>query len=289
MHFCGMQTRQLLLYNYLDEYEARRVAQELATWGDAPQHLDVRIHSPGGEVFSGFAIYEQLLTQRRKGWRVHTHIDGLAASMASIIAMAGEVVLMAENARLLVHNPWTVAEGDGETLRRNADELDRIQTQLLSIYAQRSGQNSATLAALMAEERYLSAKEALAMGLVQRVVAPLFALATTDTAGTPQHQHAVFAQLTKPSDNAPVQHELRSLIDQLHSAAEEIVQLRAQLSQTSALPALHQLLTRQISPRAAWTIRDWEKQDPQGLACMQQQEPQRYAALFEANYGKPQN
>lgn len=282
-----MQSRQLLLYNYLDEYEARRVAQELASWGDAPQHLDVRIHSPGGEVFSGFAIYTQLQGQRRKGWRVHTHIDGLAASMASVIAMAGEVVHMAENARLLIHNPWTVAEGDSESLRRNADELDRIQQQLLHIYAERSGQAVDALAQLMQEERYLNAKEAQALGLVQRVVAARLALAAQQAA-TPQGLHTAFGVPHTADENA-MRQQVRELIDQLHTAAEEIVQLRAQLQQSTSLPALHQLLARHQSPRAAWTIRDWEKQDPKGLQRMQREEPHRYAALFEASYGATQS
>ena len=89
------------------------------------QHIHLRINSPGGSVVEGTAIYNAL--RRHKGG-LTVHIDALAASMASVIAMSGSPVYIADNALLMIHNPWTVSAGDSDQLRKEADLLDKLKS-----------------------------------------------------------------------------------------------------------------------------------------------------------------
>jgi ATP-dependent Clp endopeptidase proteolytic subunit ClpP len=138
--------------------------------GLSDRRLTVRIHSPGGEIFEGNAVYN--LLRRHKGG-VDVAIDGLAASMASVIAMAGEKRSMAENAMLMIHNPWTVTMGDSESLRKEADLMDTLKQQIISAYAGRTGMKREVLDEMMDEETWLTATEAKEFGFVTDITEPL--------------------------------------------------------------------------------------------------------------------
>lgn len=130
------------------------------------QHIDLRINSVGGSVIEGTAIYNSL--RRHKGG-LTVHVDGLAASMASVIAMAGEEVVMAENAMLMIHNPWSLSVGDADDLRKEADVLDKIKNTLVNAYARKTGMEASTIASMMDEETWLDATEAVAMGFADEI------------------------------------------------------------------------------------------------------------------------
>jgi ATP-dependent Clp endopeptidase proteolytic subunit ClpP len=121
-------------------------------------HVHLRINSVGGSVIDGNAIFNAL--KRHKGG-LTVHVDGLAASMASVIAMAGDRVLMAENAMMMIHNPWTVAMGDADQLRREADTLDKIKKNMVAAYRKRTGKDSEDIVAIMDDETWLTAEQAL--------------------------------------------------------------------------------------------------------------------------------
>src|SRR5690606_10806318 len=89
---------------------ARQVVDDLRALGEVPA-LDVRVNSPGGDVFEGIAVYNALA---RFPAKVTVHVDGIAASIASLIATAGDQTIVSENAMFLVHRPWTVVAGDAE-------------------------------------------------------------------------------------------------------------------------------------------------------------------------------
>jgi ATP-dependent protease ClpP protease subunit len=131
--------------------------------------LDVRLNTPGGYVMEGLAIFNALVRERKKGRRVTTHIDGLAASMGSVIAMAGADIVMADNALMMIHNPWDCACGDAAELRRAADQLDRIRDQLVGIYAARTGLDTAALVPMLDAETWLTAAECLAQKFVTAI------------------------------------------------------------------------------------------------------------------------
>lgn len=123
----------------------------------------VRINSPGGEVFDGTAIYNAI---RQDSRRIVTQIDGLAASMASAIAMAGDEVRMADNAFLMIHNPWSLMWGDAEDLRKEADLLEKIGLTLAGSYSGKTGIKIETIMELMGEETWYTGVEAKDAGFI---------------------------------------------------------------------------------------------------------------------------
>ncbi len=139
-----------------DETTAKGFIDDLKALGpDTP--LDLHINSPGGSVFAGLAIYNAL--QRHQA-QVTVYIDGLAASIASVVAMAGDRIVMPENALLMIHNPYSFAGGTAAELRKAAEMLDKATASIISTYQQQTNLDTATLAKLMDEETWLSAAEA---------------------------------------------------------------------------------------------------------------------------------
>lgn len=128
--------------------------------------IHLRINSPGGNVFDGMTIFNAL---REHPARVISHIDGLAASMASLVALAGDEVRMAENAFFMVHNPYVFMAGDARELRKSADLLDKVGEAMAKIYAAKTAKSRAVVQAWMDEESWFSAKEAKAAGFVDEV------------------------------------------------------------------------------------------------------------------------
>jgi ATP-dependent Clp protease protease subunit len=134
------------------------------------KNLNVHISSPGGSVFDGIAIYNALISHPGE---VTVYVDGLAASIASIIALAGKKVIIAENAMFMIHNPWTWTSGNAEELRKQADTLDQIGETLITTYASRTGKDRETIRKAMESETWFSAQEAKDWGLATDIVSAL--------------------------------------------------------------------------------------------------------------------
>lgn len=125
------------------------------------QTIELSINSPGGDVFDGIAIYNEL--KEHKG-KVSVRVMGLAASAASIVAMAGDEVIIGEGAHLMIHKAWTMALGDAMELRKTADMLEGIDGSLVGIYHNRTGIKPDKLASMLEEETWLTADEAIELG-----------------------------------------------------------------------------------------------------------------------------
>lgn len=138
---------------------AEEFAKELAALD--VKTLNVRLNSPGGLVFDGVAIYNALA---RHSANVIVHVEGLAASIASVIAMAGDEVRIAEGSRFMIHNPWTIVMGDEEALIAEAAVLKGLKSDLIDIYAARTEQSRADLSEWMTAETWLSARDAVDKG-----------------------------------------------------------------------------------------------------------------------------
>jgi ATP-dependent Clp endopeptidase proteolytic subunit ClpP len=130
------------------------------------QHIDLRINSVGGNVIEGDAIFNAL---RRHRGGLTVHVDGLAASMASVIAMAGDTIRMADNALLMIHNPWSLAMGDADDLRKEAETLDKIKGSMVRTYARRANLPQSDISSMMDEEKWMDAQEALELGFVDQI------------------------------------------------------------------------------------------------------------------------
>lgn len=148
-----------------DEITPSQFQVDLDALGDISQ-LDVYINSDGGDVFAGQAIHSML---KRHPANVTVHVDGLAASIASVIAMAGDQVLMPRNAMMMVHNPWTIAIGNADDLRKMADDLDQIRESLIAAYQDKTGMERDQLIALLDAETWLTADEAVEYGFADEI------------------------------------------------------------------------------------------------------------------------
>ena len=144
---------------------AKRVAAALRSLGAGP--VTVNINSPGGDMFEGLAIYN--LLREHKG-EVTVKVIGLAASAASIIAMAGDTVQIARAGFLMIHNAWVVAMGNRNDLREYADTLEPFDRAMADIYAARTGQEAKAMAKLMDKETCIGGADAVEEGFADELL-----------------------------------------------------------------------------------------------------------------------
>lgn len=156
----------------------------------ATPEVNVEINSPGGDVFAGLAIYNGL---RNSGKKVNVKVLGIAASAASLVAMAGDTIEMPENTFMMIHNPWTFAAGDADDLREQADLLDKIGDSLTSTYARRTGKSAEEIQTLLAAETWFTAQEAVDAGFATAVTPAFAAQASFDVDRLPENVRSVFA------------------------------------------------------------------------------------------------
>lgn len=128
--------------------------------------IDLRINSPGGSVFEGLTIANAI--SRHKA-NVTVHVDGLAASIASVIAMSADKIVMAKNAYIMIHDPWGVVIGGAEAMRKEADLLDKVAGTIIQSYVDKTGEKSETIKQLMADETWFTADEAMDIGLADEI------------------------------------------------------------------------------------------------------------------------
>jgi len=143
----------------------KRVASALRTLGRGP--VTVNINSPGGDMFEGLAIYNTL---REHDGEVTIKVVGLAASAASIIAMAGDTVQIARAGFLMVHNAWVVAAGNRIDLREISDWLEPFDRSMADIYVARSGMSEKEAARLMDAESWIGGSDAIERGLADELL-----------------------------------------------------------------------------------------------------------------------
>lgn len=148
-----------------DDVTPKQFHEELDGLGKI-NDLKVMINSPGGDVFAGQAIHSMLARHEAK---VTVYIDGLAASIASIVAMAGDTVVMPRNAMMMIHNPWTAAVGDAREFRKLADTLDSIRESMVAAYESKTGMARAQLLPLLNSETWMTAEEAVSLGFADQV------------------------------------------------------------------------------------------------------------------------
>lgn len=130
------------------------------------QDIDVRINCPGGDVFQGYAMYNAL---KKHTGNVSIYIEGVAASFASVLCLAGSKVYAAENAMIMIHNPSLTADGDSRQLRKQADLLDKVKTVVLESYLQKLNVDETELSKMLDDETWFTANEALEIGFVNEI------------------------------------------------------------------------------------------------------------------------
>jgi ATP-dependent Clp protease protease subunit len=148
-----------------DEVTPKAFADQLKNLGDVSQ-ITARINSAGGDVFAGQTIYNLLRSHKAN---VTVHIDGLAASIASIIAMAGDTVIMPANAMMMIHSPWSYAAGNANDFRQMAETLDTVRESLIAVYQARTDMDRETLVGLLDAETWMTAQEAKDLGFADEI------------------------------------------------------------------------------------------------------------------------
>lgn len=179
----------------------RDLIREVEAAGDV-ELIHVAINSRGGEVDHGLAIYNYLRTHPAL---VSVRIDGIAASAASVIAMAGDEITMPANALMMVHNPWTYAMGNAAELRKTADDLEQFEKTLLATYTARTGKGEGDIKTLLDDETWLTAQEAVDLGFADRVesLAQPAAVAMAKAMDIPADVMAKLAELEKQPGPQP--------------------------------------------------------------------------------------
>jgi len=145
---------------------AKMFSDDLKKMG-AVSAIDVRINSEGGDVFAGKAMYSLLKEHKAK---VVVHIDGLAASAASFIAMAGDEIEISDGAFVMIHDAYGGARGRAKDLRDYADLLDSVNASLVDTYVDRTKNDAATIKKWMDEETWMVGKDAVARGFADRLM-----------------------------------------------------------------------------------------------------------------------
>lgn len=211
------------------------------------KNVSLSINSPGGSVFDALAIYNAL---RAHEGTVTVKVLGIAASAASLIAMAGDKIVMPENTFMMVHNPWTFAMGNAEELRDVAATLDTIGSSLVKTYMSRTGLGEDEINELLAKDTWLTAEEAVALGFATEMEPALKVAASYDTDRLPENIRGIFntandappvedplpAEDSAPEDAPPVEEEAP-----VATFAEQVVALanKAGLTEYAAAFALN--------------------------------------------------
>jgi len=198
------------------------------------QHIDLRINSVGGSVIEGDAIFNAL---RRHRGGLTVHVDGLAASMASVIAMAGDKISMADNALLMIHNPWSLAMGDADDLRKEAATLDKIKGSMVRTYARRANLPQSDISAMMDEEKWMDAREALELGFVDEIEEGNLAAASVTRTEAQERFDKLKNSMSRKTKSAKAEEAAPEVVEPTASVTDAPVTDGAELTEAEAAQA----------------------------------------------------
>lgn len=191
------------------------ISEFKAKLGDSKEVV-LAINSPGGDVFQGFAIFNALKAVKAAGVKVKVKVMGIAASMASVIAMAGDEIEMPDNAMIMVHNAISGVYGDAEDLRAVVNVLDQIDNSIVATYSARTGKSEQEIRDLMAADTFMSAARALDLGFTDTVTESISATACFDTERLPENVRALF---TRAAVTLPAPERVNPLAEQIQASA----------------------------------------------------------------------
>lgn len=166
----GNGEAEVLIYEdvggWFDGVTAKGFYEDLRALG-AVDTLRIRVNSMGGDVFEGLTIYRHIAEHRA---RKVVHVDGIAASIASVIAMAGDEILIAEAGRMMIHEASGLSWGPAAAHRAMAEQLETVTASLADVYVARTGQPAERVREMMAAETWMTAQEAVQLGFATSVV-----------------------------------------------------------------------------------------------------------------------
>ena len=160
------ETADVYIFDEIGTYgiTAQEFITDIKDLKDTP--INLRINSLGGDVFDGMAMYNVI---KRREAKTTVYIEGIAASIATIISLGADEVVMAENSLFMIHNAWGGTMGEAKDMRKTAETLEKITGELTDIYRKKTGLSYDALAEMMDEETWLNANEALEMGFIDTI------------------------------------------------------------------------------------------------------------------------
>lgn len=147
-----------------------KIGDVICSASKALESVDVEINSPGGSVFEGNRIYSALREMASRGVAITTTVNGLAASMGSVILMAGDNRRMTKGSRVMIHEASTIAMGDAREMKKTAAVLESISSEIAGIYAERTGGDADDIRNLMYAETWMTAEDAKANGFIHAII-----------------------------------------------------------------------------------------------------------------------
>tara|TARA_R110000851_G_scaffold114153_2_gene239123 strand:+ start:10459 stop:11433 length:975 start_codon:yes stop_codon:yes gene_type:complete len=212
------------------------IYDEIGAWGvDSKSFIEevkqistdnvlLRINSPGGSVIDGLSIHDAI---KRMPQKVTAQIEGLAASIASIIALGADEVTMSENSLFMIHNVWGGETGGAKDMRKAADLMDKMGDRLVNIYVGKTNKEESEIRAWMDEETWFTANEALDAGFINYVEQPIALAAKFDINKLNYKDNSLVVDLFNNSNNKFNKMEkqfedLKSFISDLFSAKAEV-------------------------------------------------------------------
>ena len=287
----------LTLYDTLGPGHADGHALAREVWrleAEGCPRIHLRINSAGGSVAQGYSLFAAL---RHTRMEVHTWADGLALSMAGLLFLAGRHRHMAPWSMLMLHNPSLTAEGEADE-PGNALILERVRQSVLKMYADVTALSDGKLAGMMQAETWLTASEALALGLATDLAGQAAQPALEYTLRAQAHAGVAALQAAllqaRPAtetaaDPAPAPADgAATLLAQLAALEAQLTALERRLATPTAGTAYAPLppVTTQAGAQPERSFRQWERHNPQWLARLQAEDPARFEALYRACYGQ---
>lgn len=166
---------EILLYgpigaSWWDEtaVSATDFAEKLKEIPSGVKEIHLRVNSPGGSVFDGMTIFEKIKSERSKGRKVIAYVDGVAASIASVIIQAADEIVVGDGSFIMIHKPLVGVMGNVFELERMISILDKIEEQMITIYAKKTGMSRIDLSNALAEETWYTSDEAIDKGLADK-------------------------------------------------------------------------------------------------------------------------
>ena len=212
------ETADIYIFDEIGTYgvTAQDFISEIKGLKDMP--INLRINSLGGDVFDGMAMYNVI---KRREAKTTVYIEGIAASIATIIALGADEVIMAENSLFMIHNAWGGTSGEAKDMRKTAETLDKITSELTDIYVKKTGLSVDALAEMMDEETWLNAQEAFDLGFIDTISDSIKVAAKYDVSKFKNiTQEEIKNKLSININNKKMTNELK---DWFNSKVEEIV------------------------------------------------------------------
>ena len=212
------ETADIYIFDEIGRYgvSAQEFISDVKNLKNTP--INLRINSLGGDVFDGMAMYNVI---KRREAKTTVYIEGIAASIATIIALGADEVIMAENSLFMIHNAWGGTTGEAKDMRKTAETLEKISSELTDIYTKKTGLSREAVSGMMDEETWLNAEEAYELGFVDLISDSIKVAAKYDISKFKNITHEkIKNQLSININNKKMTNELK---EWFNNKVEEIV------------------------------------------------------------------